>query len=151
MSPLHTAARELISDAPEATIRVILRLLLDDKPRTERTARPARPARAIRRKRKRRAKAAPVISQEWEDLRHRVRGQMRQRGIDYPKLAEAVGVSASTLRVTLFRHPPPSLRIRDGLRGWLERPAPEVAATPPAPFRGPAPASNGTRATSAPA
>jgi hypothetical protein len=150
MSPLQAAARELLAGASETTLRGVLKLLLDDKPRTERTARPIRPVRTIRRTRKRRA-AAPATPPDptWETLRKSVRETMRSRGVDFSGLAKTVGIVPASLRNVIYRCPPPSARVRTALKAWLDSNRPEVVTTPPAPFRSPAPAGNGAAAPAA--
>jgi hypothetical protein len=144
MSALHAAAAELLPGATNATIKIVLRLLLDERrpEPTTRSIRIARPARAIRRRPKRRP-AAPATP-EWEELRHSVRTARREREVSYDELARTIGISVSTLKVTLFRHPPASQRVQAGLRAWLAQELEAAAVEPAATFRGSAPAGNGT-------
>ena len=140
-SALHDAAHLLIAEASPETVRIVLRLLLDNVtpaavPGSVRPPPSLTPPRPGRQKAARRAPANGMDSQ-WESLRQQVRAGMTGQSLDYADLAAAVGCSASTMRVTLGRRQPASRRLIAALRAWLaangER-APGVAV-PAIPFR----------------
>jgi lambda repressor-like predicted transcriptional regulator len=138
-SPLHDAARLLIAEASPETVRVVLRLLLDNVAPAP-APRPVRPLSTAppRLGRKHAARHAPTSATDpdWETLRQQVRAAMTGQGVDFADLAIATGCSASTMRVSLSRRQPASKRLIAALRAWLaangER-TPEVAT--PLPFR----------------
>ena len=142
-SPLHDAARLLIAEASPETVRIVLRLLLDNVtpaavPGSVRPPPSLTPPRPGRQKAVRRAPANGVDA-GWETLRRQVRAAMTGQGATYADLAVATGCAAGTVKVSLHRHQPASKRLIAALRAWLaangER-APEVVPTIPFRSRG---------------
>ena len=141
-SALHDAAHLLIAEASPETVRIVLRLLLDNVMPAVVPARPPPPSltspRPGRQKAVRRAPANGVDA-GWETLRQQVRAAMTGQGATYADLAVATGCSAGTVKVSLHRHQPASKRLIAALRAWLaangER-APEVVPTIPFRSRG---------------
>jgi hypothetical protein len=139
-SALHDAARLLIAEASPETVRIVLRLLLDNVAPAP-TPKPVRPllpasARPGRKHAARRGARATGVDADWEALRQQVRAAMTGQSLDYADLAAAVGCSANTMRVSLHRRQPASRRLIAGFRAWLaanSEQAPEV--TPSLPFR----------------
>jgi hypothetical protein len=139
-SPLHDAARLLIAEASPETVRIVLRLLLDNvAPATLPARPPPLSSVSLRPGRQKAARRTPAngVDADWEELRQRIRAAMTGQSLDYADLAAAAGCSVNTMRVTLSRRQPASRRLVSALRAWLaangER-APEVA-TPAIPFR----------------
>ena len=142
-SALYDAARLLIAEASPETVRIVLRLLLDNVtpaavPGSVRPPPSLTPPRPGRQKAVRRAPANGVDA-GWETLRQQVRAAMTGQGADFANLAVATGCSAATMRVSLGRRQPASKRLIAALRAWLaangER-APEVVPTIPFRSRG---------------
>jgi hypothetical protein len=141
-SPLHDAARLLIAEASPETVRIVLRLLLDNVAPAA-APRPARPPplspASARPGRKHAARRAPTnaMDPDWEELRQQVRGAMTEQGATYADLAAAVDCSAGTVRVSLYRHQPASQRLINGFRAWLAANTEQASgvATPAIPFR----------------
>jgi hypothetical protein len=155
-SALYDAARLLIAEASPETVRIVLRLLLDnvtpatlpDRPPPPPLLTPPRPGRQKASRRARVNGSDP----EWEALRRQVRAAMTGQGADFANLAVATGCSAATMRVSLGRRQPASKRLVAALRAWLaangER-APEVVPTIPFRNRGGERRGNGGDATEA--
>jgi hypothetical protein len=128
---LTAAAKLLIDAAPPATVRAILRLLLDDDvPPVQPPAQlivqpPAAPSPMPRRRRER--------DVDWPDTVKRLKATIAERGATLRDVAQAAGCQAATISRAL-RGVSANQTTQQRLREWLDRPVPEVADTP-APFR----------------
>ena len=140
---LTDAARLLIAEASPATVRAVLKLLIDDlapaPPTPVRavqapTPSPARPA---RKRAVRHVPPANGVDAAWEQLRREAREVMRTRGVSYAVLGAALGLSATSAKINLSRRRQPSARVLAALQAWLGQSAPELAevAERAAPFR----------------
>jgi hypothetical protein len=128
-SGLREAAAALIQDAPEPTVLAILKLLIAaiESPPARSLHPVTLPApRAAPPPRKTAATAAAPIDENWERLRRQVRVTMKERGLGFAGVGQAIERSGVAVRVDLTSRKPPRPAVIAKLQGWLEQ-APEVA------------------------
>jgi hypothetical protein len=153
---LAGAARLLLAEASPATVRQVLRLLLDDVPARSNKmldgnakARPSAAAvfRNSEQLPRRKRKAARPADPAWEALRQQVRTAMLDRSLDFAGLGAALSRTAATTECMVSSRRAPGSATQAALRAWLTE-APAVAS-PAAPFRGgrAKPRANGTATT----
>ena len=138
MTALHEAAALLIAEASPATVRQVLRLLLDDPPQ------PAK----VRPSGNRRV----ALDAEWRETVGQVKAAIAARGLTRAAVAKKVGLQPGTVTRAL-RLVSASAATRRRFRAWLAEPVVPAVTAPAPPFRrrghAAKPATNGATPTTA--
>jgi ribosome-binding protein aMBF1 (putative translation factor) len=136
---LRRAASALLEAATDqATLRTVLRALIDERPDIQPRSNGGAANNAADRqhsaKKPQQAaanKPSATTDAAWAELRQRLKQAKAVRGISNAELAAAIGASVKTVRNTVSTNRSPTKAMRAKLESWLAEPVsvPEVAAT----------------------